>query len=108
MSEELSAAECQARVEQFAQITETDEALAQFYLQDRDWNVEASIAAFFEERIPPDKEKTNVSQKRPQDSDGVAVAKKQKVDHIEKCLPEKFSFISWNTHSHSVNGFIEI
>ena len=95
MSEVPSAAECQARVEQFAQITETDEALAQFYLQDRNWNVEASIAAFFENNHPA-KEKSDGSQKRSLKSDGSTSAKKQKVDHIEKKLPDKFSFVSWN------------
>ena len=39
--------ECQRRVEHFASVTGTDEALAQFYLQDRDWNLEASVNAFF-------------------------------------------------------------
>ena len=42
-----SAAECQKRVEQFAEITQTDEALAQFYLQDRDWHLQSSIEAYF-------------------------------------------------------------
>lgn len=39
---------CQQRVEQFAQITGTDEACAQFYLQDRKWDLERSVNAFFE------------------------------------------------------------
>ncbi|XP_026275618.1 tyrosyl-DNA phosphodiesterase 2-like isoform X2 [Frankliniella occidentalis] len=39
---------CQQRVEEFAQITGTDEACAQFYLQDRKWDLERSINAFFE------------------------------------------------------------
>ncbi|XP_045610571.1 tyrosyl-DNA phosphodiesterase 2 [Procambarus clarkii] len=43
-------ATCQALVEQFASITNTDEACAQFYLQDRDWNLERSVNAFFEAR----------------------------------------------------------
>ena len=30
----------QERVEQFAAITGTDEALAQFFLQDRNWDIE--------------------------------------------------------------------
>ncbi|XP_042866505.1 tyrosyl-DNA phosphodiesterase 2-like isoform X2 [Penaeus japonicus] len=41
-------ATCQSLVEQFAEITGTDEACAQFYLQDRKWNLERSVNAFFE------------------------------------------------------------
>ena len=48
MSEDLSADDCQARIDQFVQITETDDAMAQFYLQDRNWDVESSVTAFFE------------------------------------------------------------
>jgi len=33
---------CQKLTEQFAEITGTDEACAQFYLQDRNWNLEVS------------------------------------------------------------------
>lgn len=39
---------CQERVEKFAEITGTDEACAQFYLQDRKWDLERSVNAFFE------------------------------------------------------------
>ncbi|XP_063588200.1 tyrosyl-DNA phosphodiesterase 2-like [Penaeus indicus] len=41
-------ATCQSLVEQFAEITGTDEACAQFYLQDRKWDLERSVNAFFE------------------------------------------------------------
>ena len=50
MSEDLSADDCQARIDQFVQITETDDAMAQFYLQDRNWDVESSVTAFFESK----------------------------------------------------------
>ncbi|CAL1263402.1 unnamed protein product [Larinioides sclopetarius] len=43
-------AECQRLCEKFAEITETDEACAQFYLQDRKWNLEQSVHDFFEDR----------------------------------------------------------
>lgn len=45
-----SAKECQKRVEQFVELTQTDEMMAQFYLQDRDWSVERSVQAFFDEK----------------------------------------------------------
>ena len=35
---------------QFVELTCTDEMLAQFYLQDRDWNVERSVQAYFDEK----------------------------------------------------------
>ena len=34
---------CQERVEKFAEITGTDEACAQFYLQDRKWDLEVGF-----------------------------------------------------------------
>lgn len=50
---------CQDRVERFAAITGTDEALAQFYLQDRNWNLEASVNAFFESQEPASPKREN-------------------------------------------------
>jgi len=40
-------ATAQALVTQFADITETDVACAQFYLQDRNWDLERSLQAYF-------------------------------------------------------------
>lgn len=42
-----SAAECEERCQSFADITGTDTALAMFYLQDRNWNVEVRLPAEF-------------------------------------------------------------
>lgn len=39
--------DCQKLVEQFVACTNTDEALAQFYLQDRNWNVRRSVNDYF-------------------------------------------------------------
>ncbi|CAN7989444.1 unnamed protein product [Ixodes hexagonus] len=41
---------CQQLCEDFAAITQTDTACAQFYLQDRSWNLERSVNDFFEDR----------------------------------------------------------
>lgn len=38
---------CEERCQMFAEITGTDTALAQFYLQDRSWNLEQSVNAYF-------------------------------------------------------------
>ena len=39
------AAECEQRCQRFAEVTGTDTALAMFFLQDRQWSVEVSMAA---------------------------------------------------------------
>ena len=48
----LSAKECQARIDQFVDVTNTDEAQAQSLLQDHAWNVEAAINAFLGSNHP--------------------------------------------------------
>lgn len=45
--------ECELRCQQFAEITGTDSALAMFYLQDREWNLDRAVNAFFEEQSGP-------------------------------------------------------
>jgi len=83
-----SAQECQKRVEQFVELTCTDEMLAQFYLQDRDWNVERSVQAYFDEKTA----KTEASsQNSDDDDDESSSGKKSKQDE-----PETFSFVTWN------------
>lgn len=39
----LTAKECQERINQFIEVTNTDEAEAQSVLQDHDWNLEVLI-----------------------------------------------------------------
>lgn len=46
-----SAAECEKRCQSFADITGTDTALAMFYLQDRNWNVEVSLLQNFSKSL---------------------------------------------------------
>lgn len=43
-----SGAECLARCKQFAELTGTDTALAMFYLQDTNWNLERGLNSFYE------------------------------------------------------------
>ena len=45
-------AECLSRCKQFAEITGTDKALAMFFLQDTNWNLEKSLNAFFAQTKP--------------------------------------------------------
>ncbi|GFR70133.1 TRAF and TNF receptor-associated protein [Elysia marginata] len=39
--------ECEERCQTFAEVTGTDSALAMFYLQDREWDVQRSISDYF-------------------------------------------------------------
>ncbi|KAK3764219.1 hypothetical protein RRG08_044145 [Elysia crispata] len=39
--------ECETRCQTFAEVTGTDSALAMFYLQDRDWDLQRSISDYF-------------------------------------------------------------
>ena len=97
MSEDLSATECQSRVEQFTQVTLTDEALAQFYLQDHNWDVDSSITAYLEQNRG-EKEKEGPPNKRPKlnVSDSLKNFIKEQIDPIKKEFPDKISFITWN------------
>ena len=37
--------ECESRCQMFAEVTGTDSALAMFYLQDRDWDLQVSLTS---------------------------------------------------------------
>ena len=46
-SNKPNGAECLARCKEFAKVTNTDTALAMFYLQDNDWNLEVCLSFIF-------------------------------------------------------------
>ncbi|XP_069705027.1 tyrosyl-DNA phosphodiesterase 2-like [Periplaneta americana] len=88
---------CQKLTEQFAEITGTDEACAQFYLQDRGWNLERSVNAFFEAT-----QNSGVNILTDGDEGELVV-------NVDKAMvnalglgqatsepPSKFTFITWN------------
>ncbi|XP_064596729.1 tyrosyl-DNA phosphodiesterase 2-like [Liolophura sinensis] len=52
---------CEERCQRFAEITSTDTALAMFYLQDRDWDLDRSVNAFYEDTGDTSKEKKEES-----------------------------------------------
>ncbi|XP_069936326.1 tyrosyl-DNA phosphodiesterase 2 [Cherax quadricarinatus] len=87
-------ATCQRLVEQFAEITGTDEACAQFYLQDRKWDLQWSVNAFLEARsggikILNDGDEPEV----------VVTFDSQMVSVLSAATekpPDKFCFITWN------------
>ncbi|KAJ9581006.1 hypothetical protein L9F63_023817 [Diploptera punctata] len=98
---------CQRLTEQFAEITGTDEACAQFYLQDRKWDLERSVNAFFEAT-----QGGGVKLLTDGDEGAIVVNVDSLVSHqmawskaMVKALnygqptsepPSKFKFISWN------------
>ncbi len=43
MADDLTAVECQSRIDQFVEVTNTDEAEAQSVLQDHEWNLEVHV-----------------------------------------------------------------
>lgn len=59
-------ATCQKLTEDFAEITATNEALAQTFLQDHEWNLERSISAFYDALA---KEESSKNKKRKIDDD---------------------------------------
>lgn len=73
---ELTAKECQARIDQFVEITNTDEAQAQSILQDHDWSLERSINSYL-----------GTNQPEESAASGAEVTTKP---------PSNLSLISWN------------
>jgi len=49
----LTASECQSRIDQFVEVTKTDEAEAQSVLQEHDWNVVNALNDFLGQQPPP-------------------------------------------------------
>ncbi|KAG0714100.1 Tyrosyl-DNA phosphodiesterase 2 [Chionoecetes opilio] len=89
---------CQKLVEQFAELTNTDEALAQFYLQDRDWNLERSVNAFFEAKKEEDEMK---ALQVDEESEIMVTFNSKLVSVMEKGVlteeaPKNFCFLTWN------------
>lgn len=88
---------CQKLTEQFAEITGTDEACAQFYLQDRKWDLEISINAFFE---TTQKSGVNIltggGEGELVGSANTTVMNALGLGQSTSEPPSKFSFVSWN------------
>jgi len=93
-----SAQECQKRVEQFSEVTNTDEALAQFYLQDRQWNLEESIQAYFADNPSASSDGPPAS-KKAKTSSGDAAASSNQSKTGGKAAADSltsFTFVTWN------------
>lgn len=99
-------ATCQKLVEQFAELTNTDEACAQFYLQDRQWDLQRSVNAYFEAKmgsgvqVLDDGDESEVvvtfdSKMKSALEKGITTDKAPKGIITEEA-PKKFCFITWN------------
>ena len=62
----LTAAECQKRIDSFIDVTKTDEALAQSVLQDHEWNLETALNAFLVSSVPPDRPQEDADDNKPE------------------------------------------
>ncbi|XP_043238148.1 tyrosyl-DNA phosphodiesterase 2-like [Amphibalanus amphitrite] len=109
---------CQARCVEFAKITGTDEACAQFFLQDHDWDLSRSLNSYFEARttgggvhvVPGSSEASAIitiddaaasalenDRKRPRASDGDSSdSADTSRPKLTATPPKRFSFITWN------------
>ncbi|KAK4289355.1 hypothetical protein Pmani_037668 [Petrolisthes manimaculis] len=89
-------ATCQKLVEEFAAITSTDEACAQFYLQDRKWNLEHSVNAFFEASSGGVKVLTDGEEPELVVTFDSKMVSSLKAGKVTQEAPKTFRFITWN------------
>ncbi|XP_049857278.1 tyrosyl-DNA phosphodiesterase 2-like isoform X1 [Schistocerca gregaria] len=86
---------CQKLTEQFAEITGTDVACAQFYLQDRKWDLQRSVNAFFEST-----QKGGINFTNDGDTPEIVInVDKKMVTNLGMMTtepPSKFKLFSWN------------
>lgn len=93
-------ATCQRLVEEFASVTGTDEALAQFYLQDRKWDLERSVNAYFETKNGGGGIRVIKDGEEPEllvtfDSKMVSLLESSS-GRVSTDAPESFKLITWN------------
>ncbi|CAG2175408.1 unnamed protein product, partial [Oppiella nova] len=112
---EINDENCQKRVEEFVRLTQTDEALAQFFLQDRDWDLQRSVNDYLDSMDGQTAHKRTIDEVTLNDSDdsdcNVVFESPTKTKAIEdnsqssSCEPsvdidvkdlKDFRFICWN------------
>lgn len=88
-----SAAECESRCQMFAEVTGTDTALAMFYLQDLQWDVDRALNKFYEAQG----EQESKGSKRKQEDDEEH-SRSLKMSRGEEMDPEphRIRLLSWN------------
>lgn len=101
---------CAERCRKFAEVTDTNEALAQFYLQDRNWNLERSIQEYYEDLAernrgePPPKIKSAGETSTATGSEVVRLSSSDDDESYEQAVDQKneelsddlMKVISWN------------
>ncbi|KAB7499836.1 Tyrosyl-DNA phosphodiesterase 2 [Armadillidium nasatum] len=92
----LDSETCQKLVEEFTAVTNTDEALAQFYLQDHNWKLEPSLNAFYEAQNGTSDAVTSGRSENSADGDDVMVTFENLLTKVTMKPPDKFKFITWN------------
>lgn len=80
LSFEFTGENCQKRVDEFVAITETNDALAQMYLQDRKWNVARSVDDYFNELIANEEKKKKRQKENDSDTGESDSAEEDKDD----------------------------
>lgn len=89
--------ECQTLTEQFAEVTGTDTALAQFFLQDRQWNLEKSVNAYFESRKGGVKVLNDGEQPELVVTfDSKMVSALEEGAEVSTVAPTRFRLLTWN------------
>ncbi|OWF50295.1 Tyrosyl-DNA phosphodiesterase 2 [Mizuhopecten yessoensis] len=86
--------ECESRCQKFAEVTGTDTALAMFYLQDVEWNIDTALNKFYESNCGPEKKDC----KRKMADDGENSECHKKKSRVEESDPEphRIRLLSWN------------
>ncbi|XP_060075100.1 tyrosyl-DNA phosphodiesterase 2-like [Ylistrum balloti] len=85
--------ECESRCQKFAEVTGTDTALAMFYLQDVEWNVDTALNKFYEAHS--EQETANLKRKIKSDEEDVEYCKQSRKEEIDP-EPHRIRLMSWN------------
>lgn len=92
-------AECDRRCREFAAITDTDTALAMFFLQDRDWDLEKSISDYFQSLDAENGRSFSASTLLPikdVPSLGAGLPEGEKTKEFVDPEPHRIRLMSWN------------
>uniref|UniRef100_A0A914C9H6 5'-tyrosyl-DNA phosphodiesterase n=1 Tax=Acrobeloides nanus TaxID=290746 RepID=A0A914C9H6_9BILA len=106
---DLTDADCEEAIRKFAEITNTDEALAHFYLQDFNYDLDTAMAAFYSEQAEvagtsnqandsgSENEIKSSESSDNEESTSEIPAKKAKIvkGSVEK-IPKELTMITWN------------
>lgn len=94
------AEECERRCQEFAAITDTDTACAMFFLQDREWDVEKAINAYFEET---GKHPSKIAKLDKAEASGGSGEASSAVDPVDP-EPHRIRILSWNIDGLDTNN----